>query len=268
MKPAPSVSVVTVSLNAEKQIAQTIASVLSQKDSAVEYVLIDGGSTDKTLEILKRHDARFDHLVSEPDQGVSQAFNKGISAARGEIVGILNAGDWYEPNTLRTVADVFKLNPDVDVVCGSLEFWDGDTPHLHCFSNPEGLDKETSVYHPTVFVRKSAYIKYGMFDESYRYAMDYELLLRFKRQGAKFLSLERTLANMSLDGLSYRNWYRGLKEVERARSQYYPPYNVAFFHLIAVFKNVVARFVARLGLRSMYQAYWKSRNRKIVGMVK
>jgi hypothetical protein len=149
------------------------------------------------------------------------------------------------------------------IVCGAVEFWEEGSPQLHWHSNPEALDMETSVYHPTVFVKKPSYLKYGMFDESYRYAMDYELLLRFRRKGAKFLSLEKTLANMSLNGISYKNWYSALKEARRARSQYYPWYNVAYYHAIAVLKNLIARGLKRGGLRSIYRAYWESRNRNI-----
>jgi glycosyltransferase involved in cell wall biosynthesis len=257
------ISVVTVSLNPGLAIQRTLKSVLDQKLKHHEYLVIDGGSTDGTIDILKKHESQLDQMISEPDRGISDAFNKGIRLAKGEVIGILNAGDWYEPDALKIVAEAFSANPHLDIVCGAVEFWEEGSPQLHCYSNPELLDKETSVYHPTVFVKKFAYLKYGVFDESYRYAMDYELLLRFKRKGAKFLSIENTLANMSLDGVSYRHWYSALKEARTVRSQYFPWYNVAYYHSIAVLKNIVARLLKRTGLRSTYQAYWQSRNRKI-----
>ena len=259
----PSISVVTVVLNQKRPLQKTIDSVVLQACSSLQYVVIDGGSTDGTLDVIKENERTIDFWISEHDRGISHAFNKGIGQAKGDIVGILNAGDWYEPDALEIVAGAFSANPDVDVVCGAVEFWEHGSPQLHCFSNPERLDKETSVYHPTVFVRKSSYLKYGMFDESYRYAMDYELLLRFKRKGAKFLSVKDTLANMTLDGISYKNWYSALKEARRARSQYFPVYNVDYYHALAVLKNAIARVLKRTGLRAIYQAYWKSRNRKI-----
>jgi len=263
MKEMLLISVITVVLNQKRGLQKTLGSIAHQGYSNLQYVLIDGGSTDGTLDVVKDSEGAIDFWISERDRGISHAFNKGLAQANGEIVGILNAGDWYEPNALEVVADAFDSNPLVDVVCGAVEFWDESSHHLHCFSNPEALDKETSVYHPTVFVKKSSYLKYGMFNESYRYAMDYELLLRFRRRGAKFLSLENTLANISLDGLSYRNWHSALKEARRARSQYFTWYNVAYYHSIAVMKNLVARLLKRAGLRGMYQAYWRSKNQHI-----
>jgi glycosyltransferase involved in cell wall biosynthesis len=257
------ISVVTAVRNGSDKIEKTIASVTGQDYKAVEYIVIDGGSTDGTLEKLKKHGKQIDFWSSEPDRGISDAFNKGIARAKGDLVGILNAGDWYERNALSTVAEAYRSHPDVDVFCGSIRFWDHNSPVLHCYSNSELLERETSVYHPTVFVKRTSYEKYGVYDESYRYAMDYELLLRFKRKGARFLSIDKTIANMPLDGISSKHWYRALKEVRKARSAYFPFYNVVYYHLLAVLKNLIARALKRGGLRSVYQAYWRARNRRI-----
>ena len=256
-------SIITPSLNSGKFIEKTISSVLGQSGVDLQYIIIDGGSTDGTLDAIRAHKGKINYWISEPDNGISDAFNKGIRQANGDIIGILNVGDWYEADTLRNVVDAFSSHPDVDVVCGAIEFWEEGLARLHCNSNPEALDEETSVYHPTVFVRKSAYLKYGVFDEEYRYAMDYELLLRFKRQGAKFLTLEKTLANMNLYGISYRNWYEALKEVRNARTKYFPQYNVTYYHLLAISKNLIARTLKMVGLRYVYQAYWQSKNQRI-----
>ena len=256
-------SIITPSLNNVRSIEKTISSVIGQSGVDFEYIIVDGGSTDGTLDVIRAHEGKINYWISEPDRGISHAFNKGIGLANGDIIGILNVGDWYEPDTLKNVVDAFSSHPDVDVVCGALEFWEEGAAQLHCHSNPEALDKETSVYHPTMFVRKSSYVKYGVFDEGFRYAMDYELMLRFKQQGAKFLTLEKTLANMSLDGISYHNWYAGLKEVRNARSKYFPRYNVAYNHVLAILKNLIARALKKSGLRHLYQAYWQSKNQRI-----
>ncbi|MGD0036932.1 MAG: glycosyltransferase family 2 protein [Bacteroidota bacterium] len=257
------VSVVTIVLNAKHGFQKTLNSVLQNDFQCFQYVVIDGGSTDGTLDVIRENEGKINYWISEPDNGISHAFNKGIKQANGDIIGILNVGDWYEADTLKNVVDAFSSHPNVDVVCGALEFWEEGLARLHCDSNPEALDKETSVYHPTVFVRKSSYMKYGFFDEGYRYAMDYELLLRFKKQGAKFLTIEKTLANMSLDGISYHNWYKALKEVRIARSKYFPYYDVAYYHLLAILKNLIARALKKSGLRRLYQAYWQSKNQRI-----
>jgi len=257
------ITIITSSLNGGRFIEKTISSVLGQSGVELEYIIIDGGSTDGTLDVIRANEEKIDYWISEPDNGISDAFNKGIRLTNGDIIGILNVGDWYEADTLKNVVEAFSSHPDVDVVCGAIEFWEKGSVQLHCNSNPEALDKETSVYHPTVFIRKSSYMKYGVFNERYRYAMDYELLLRFKRQGAKFLTLEKTLANMSLVGISYQNWYEALKEVRNVRSKYFPFYNVTYYHLLAILKNLIARTLKIVGLRHIYQAYWQSKNKRI-----
>jgi len=260
---APLISIVTAVHNGSDKIEKTMASVSGQDYERVQYIVIDAGSTDGTLDVIRAHEKEIGYWISEPDRGISNAFNKGIARARGDLIGILNAGDWYEPNALSTIAEVYQSHPDVDVFCGSIRFWDHNSPVLHCYSNPELLERQTSVYHPTVFIKRAAYEKYGVYDQSYRYAMDYELLLRFKRRGAKFFTLEQVLANMTLDGISSENWYSGLQEVWKARSMYFPRYNVLYYHTLAVLKNLIARALKKGGLQSVYQAYWRARNRRV-----
>jgi len=256
----PSITVVTTVLNGRGRLERTIQSMAEQRCRAFEYIAVDGGSTDGTLEVLKANHAIMTSWSSEPDWGIADAFNKGIRLATSNVVGLLSAGDWYEPDTLAIIAKACKSQPDVDVFCGSIQFWESGSPSILCHSDPSRLEMETSVYHPTVFVKKSAYLKYGLYDENYRFAMDYELLLRFKRAGAKFFTIEKTLANMPLDGVSYKNWYAGLLEVRRARSLYFSPSNVTYHHLRAVAMNLVARFLKQIGMDAFYKSYRQLRN--------
>ena len=260
------VSIATVVLNARDGLLKTLDSVRQNRCEGLEYIVVDGGSTDGTLDVIHANEQDIDRWISEGDRGVSHAFNKALGMTTGDIIGILNAGDWYNPDTIACVLEAFDRHPDVDVVCGAVEFWEHGKALLHCRSNPEALDRETSVYHPTVFVRKKSYSTYGVFDETYRYAMDYELLLRLNRQGAKFMALESTLANMDLEGLSYTNWYKALKEVRNARSKYFPLYNTCYYHFLAIVKNITARALKIVGLRSVYQSYWQSKNQRITAI--
>lgn len=254
---------VTTVLNGKGLIERTVQSMAERQCRGVEYIAVDGGSTDGTVEILRANHAVVTSWTSEPDRGISDAFNKGISAAHGEVIGFLNAGDWYEKEALSRVLEAYQSHPEADVFCGALQFWEEGAPSLLCHSDPSKLEKETSVYHPTVFIKKSAYLKYGLYDEDYKYAMDYELLLRFKRAGAKFFNIEKTLVNMPLDGISYTHWYEGLKEVKRARAKYFSSADVTYHHIRAVAMNVTARALKLSGLRGVYQAYWGSRNKQI-----
>lgn len=215
----PLVSIITIVLNGEAFIRQTIESVLQQSYGAIEYIVIDGGSQDNTVSILREYDNKIDFWKSEPDKGISDAFNKGITAAQGDIIGLINAGDWYELDTVQRVVDTFLADREVGVVCGALQFWKGVQREYLCHSVPQLLGREMTVTHPTCFVRAERYHSFGLFSSEYKFAMDYELLLRFKQQGTKFLSLESVLANMQHDGISEENWKKALKETHRARNE-------------------------------------------------
>jgi glycosyltransferase involved in cell wall biosynthesis len=216
----PLVSIITVTLNAEETLDRTIQSVINQTYKNLEYIIIDGGSKDRTADIIAEYNHRINYWISEPDHGISDAFNKGISCAHGEIVGILNASDWYELDTVSEVARVFEQRPDVDVVCGWLQYWrDGRREYVFT-SNPNQMMKEMTVNHPTVFVRRSVYEKFGTFRIDFRYAMDYELLLRLVLAGVEVVSLDRILAHMQYEGLTSDNWRKAFAEVKRAKVEH------------------------------------------------
>ena len=214
----PLVSIITIVFNGEEHIRQTIDSVLQQSYTPIEYIIIDGGSQDGTVSIIREYEEIIDFWQSEPDAGVSDAFNKGILAARGELIGLINGGDWYETDAVKRVVRVFEGNREVGVVCGALQFWKGRKREYLCHSVPHLLKREMTVTHPTCFVRAELYHRLGLFSTDYTLAMDYELLLRFQRQGVKFLSLESVLANMQHDGVSETNWKMALQETHKART--------------------------------------------------
>lgn len=213
----PVVSIVTIVRNGEEHIRKTIEGVLQQSYDPIEYIIIDGKSEDNTVSILRQYDETIDFWQSEPDEGISDAFNKGIMAARGDIIGLINCGDWYEDEAVQRAVDAFSANREVGVVCGALQFWKGESRQYCCHSVPRLLEREMTVTHPTCFIRSALYHRFGLYSTDYRLAMDYELLLRFKRQGVQFLSLEEVLANMQHDGTSEANWKNALLETHRAR---------------------------------------------------
>ncbi|GAB4343761.1 MAG: glycosyltransferase family 2 protein [Desulfobulbaceae bacterium] len=218
----PLVSVVTVVLDRVDAIARTIESVLAQTYAPLEYIVIDGGSTDGTRSVIKRYDDRIDLWRSEPDRGVSDAFNKGIGLARGAIIGLINGGDWYEPDAVEQVVSAFTDHPEVGVVCGALQFRRQGRREYVCRSVPELLEREMTVTHPTCFIRRELYEKYGMFSEEYSLAMDYRLLLGLKVKGVRFMALPAVLANMEHAGMSEENWEEALRETHRARQELLP----------------------------------------------
>ena len=112
------ISVITVCFNSEKTIARTIESVINQHYSDLEYIIIDGGSKDKTVEIINKYRNELSYFISEPDQGISDAFNKGIRVASGDIIGIINSDDWYENGTFKLVNEMFLQNKEIEASAG------------------------------------------------------------------------------------------------------------------------------------------------------
>ena len=198
-------SIVTVCRNAERSIVRTVESVLSQSsfDGTVEHIVIDGASTDGTLDVLRP----YPHLrvVSEPDAGVYDAMNKGISHARGSYVGILNADDWYEPDALTLAADSFGAYPDSSIVHGDIRRWGQNGPLDEV--RPAAVRRSGAwfampLHHPASFVRRELFERFGGFDTTYRIFGDFEWISRVLRGGARLHYCPHVLTNFEVGGLS------------------------------------------------------------------
>ena len=210
---AEKISVITISYNSIKTIEKTFMSVLAQSYRPLEYDLVDGGSTDGTIEYIKKCIPKFlnagieVNFKSEKDNGISDAFNKGICRATGDIIGIINSDDQLMENSLDKVAVEFK-EKKVDVVCGDC-LWVDEKHQLQYIRKSRmelaRLKYEMVLVHPSCFVAKSAYEKYGLFDNNMRYAMDKELMARFYRCGANFSYIPDVLVTMYAGGASDTN---------------------------------------------------------------
>lgn len=219
MMEQPLVSIITIVFNGEKHLEQTIQSVLNQTYPNIEYIIIDGGSGDNSVSIIKKYSTRLAYWVSEKDKGISDAFNKGISKTSGEIIGMINADDWYESDTIGKVVLSIK---DHDVVYGDLRLWKQEKPEVVFTGNHHYLKKEMTINHPTVFVKRHCYLKFGLFDLQYKYAMDYDFLLRLYLNKCSFTHVPAVLANMRWQGASDKQWYKACKEVFRIKNKYFP----------------------------------------------
>lgn len=195
----PKISIITPSYNQGEFIEQTIRSVLSQNYPNLEYIVIDGGSTDSTLSVLKKyqHALRF---ISEPDRGQSDAINKGLSMISGDIVGFINSDDYFEPDCFRSVADFFTSNPDAQWVTGTCRIVDESGSEvrkevtryknffLRFLRRFEIFCVVQFISQPSTFWRKRVVGEIGMFDVSLRYDMDYDYWLRiWKRYPLYFI---------------------------------------------------------------------------------
>jgi glycosyltransferase involved in cell wall biosynthesis len=222
----PTVSIITAVFNNARTLASAIESVRAQTYPAIEHIIIDGGSTDGTLEVIERYRAGFAKVVSEPDRGIYDAMNKGIARATGDIVGILNSDDFYaSPRVIETVVRTME-EKGVDVVWGDLEYVGSeDTTRVvrHWRSSPYAHGKFRRGWmppHPTFFVRRSLYERYGHFRDELRIAADYELMLRFlEKERVSSCHIPEVLVRMRVGGASNRsvaNIIRANREAWRA----------------------------------------------------
>ena len=236
----PVISIITIVFNGEKYLDQTIRSVLDQNYPSVQYIIIDGGSTDDSLNIIKKYEKDLYLWISEKDKGISDAFNKGIARATGDIIGIINADDWYEPETFKRVAQEMG---DADICFGDVQFWKNGQKEFIQKGNLKLLSKEITIIHPTVFVKRQMYETYGGFDLQYRCAMDYDLLLKLKVNQRRFRYLPFTLANMRWGGLSDSSWKTGCRETMEIKNKYFPEHTLR--HRIYYLKHISAIQIAK-----------------------
>jgi glycosyltransferase involved in cell wall biosynthesis len=198
-----SISVITVALNSGRHIRQAIESIVAEDDGSLQYVVIDGASTDDTVAIVESYRPHFgDRLivVSEKDSGLYDAMNKGIARATGDIIAILNSDDRFLPGGLQAVEEVFR-SENADVVYGDVEVHDADGPRLYK-GTLKGIREIMSIPHPGCFVRRSTYDRWGVFDTRYRFHADYDLLLRWYLGGARMARLDRVVARFEAGGVS------------------------------------------------------------------
>lgn len=201
----PIVSVVTVTYNSGSTLQRTIDSVRDQGYENLEYIIVDGGSCDDTVEVIQRNLDVVSFWASESDEGISDAFNKGIAMATGDIVGIINSDDMLLPGALQKLADFYS--PDIDVYRGKCMFRDEssgfstvETPSMRI-----AFDGRTKVDHPSTFISRRAYEKYGLYDVRLRYAMDLDLLFRFQQKGAKFAFVDEPLTCFTMGGVTFNS---------------------------------------------------------------
>lgn len=208
------ISIITVVYNSVNTIEQTIHSVINQCCTDIEYIIIDGGSNDGTLDIIRKYENRLSFWCSEHDSGIYNAMNKGLTHASGDVIGIINSDDWYGEDALKIVKKCFE-DKDIDVLYGDLLTHSNDG-QIGVFdrSSLTSVWRQMPFGHPTVFIKKAAYSNWGNFNEKYRIVADYELILRFYLKKAKFGYVNRYLANFREGGISSKNSSLLVKEMD------------------------------------------------------
>lgn len=245
-KNLPLVSIITIVFNGSKSIERTITSVLGQRYSNIEYILIDGGSTDGTIDIIKKYDNKIAYWISEPDKGIPDAFNKGLVRAKGTIIGFLNADDWYNEDTIDQVVPHFQNYP---VVYGDVQFWDKGQMKERTYGNHSKLALGMTIAHPAVFVKKEVYDKYGLFNLNFRIAMDYEFIARLHYNAISFFNINSIIVNMNRGGLSDRKWMQAFLEERKVKELYQGKARSYYYFLRQCLLFPLSRF---------YRKYFKS----------
>lgn len=206
------ISIVTATYNRADTIRDTIESILSQTYQDWEHIIIDGASKDNTLDVIKEYEDRYNgrlKLVSEPDKGIYDAMNKGIRMASGDIVGILNSDDvYYDPTVLQSILSTFKENKTDSIYAGAMVVeWD-DLSKIKRIKKgspmpPKGFSTGWHPSHPTFYVKRECYDKYGVFDEDFGIAADMELMIRFlEKYKISSVYLPKILVKMRFGGAS------------------------------------------------------------------
>lgn len=220
------ISIITVAFNAAPTIADTLESVAAQTHPDIEHIVVDGASTDGTLGVLKRHGRRVARLISEPDQGIYDAMNKGLRLATGEVIGFLNADDVYaDAGVLERVSEIMEREK-LDALFGDAEFVSPTHPgRLLRRYRSERFRSDRIAWgwmpaHPTLFLRCQVYERFGQFRTDYRIAGDFELVARMFHGGTlSYRHVPEVLVRMRTGGISTGGWRNTLllnREVLRA----------------------------------------------------
>ena len=255
------VTVITVCFNSAATIDRTIDSVAAQT-CPLQYIVIDGGSKDGTLERLRSRSDVIDLWISEPDRGISDAFNKGIALAAGQYVMLLNSDDWLEPEhlaaALRALAD-----RSVDFAYGNLMFHPSGSQEPYLFAGEPDYGRRLAhtmpeLNHPSVVCKRSVYERHGLYDTHLRIAMDYEWFLRGYRQGVRGMYVPALTTHMSMEGVSHRHFRQGLREVRAVSVRYGYSYLKAWLRfMVRVARPRIRRTLQRWVPRRTY--HWLRR---------
>ncbi len=205
-----SFSIIVPVRNVQATIQRTIKSILNQKwHKTPEIILVDGASTDGTLEAIAPFESKIGKVISEPDDGLYDAINKGIALASGDVIGILNGDDLYAHQNVLSLYDEAFRDPEIDLVYADLVFFSASQPHRvrRFYSSQQFHPKKLRVGwmppHPTVFLRSTAYERVGYYRTDYQIAADYEFLIRaFLIHGLSYRRIASVVVRMQLGGLS------------------------------------------------------------------
>ncbi|WP_418791069.1 glycosyltransferase family 2 protein [Phosphitispora sp. TUW77] len=262
----PLVSIITVTLNSERHLEDTIKSIAGQTYPNIEYIIIDGGSVDSTPQIIRKYRENIVRWISEPDQGIYDAMNKGIKMSTGEIIGIINSDDWYELDTVERVVRESLEHPESDVFHGDLMIFSPEGERIFLYKpDPDfkNIWHDMTILHPTCFVRKSIYKKHGLFSDQYRIVADYEFIIRLFKAGVGFRYINRVLANQRIGGISCTRDRDAIIENRKiVISHGLSPFTAYYDMFFKLTKRRISKFLERHDLKAIIELKKRFQKRK------
>lgn len=247
----PLVTVITVVRNRKDTLAQTIKSIASQSYPNIEYIVIDGLSTDGTVGIIKQFDNKIDNWISEPDSGTADAFNKGLSLAKGDLVFWLASDDWIDPDYIESAIKVL-LDGGVDFVFGDISIYKEGDPVRILKGSKNYAKLLMSGYprftFPTMIIKRKCFQDFGLIDTSYKFFNDYELVLRFHLNGASGLYSDSLMIHKRVGGVGESLSVQSVSELLRLLKQYRLPktkamVNCLYYLMRGSFGSLVRRIL-------------------------
>ena len=239
----PSISIVTPVLNDVRNLEQTIQSVIDQEYNNIEYIIIDGGSTDGTIDIIKKYEDQITFWVSEPDKGIYDAQNKGVFKAKGKYFAVLNSGDYYaEKDVVSKVAACIIDDPEVDYIYSNaliIKKMEGRRV-VEFYSDISNIWKFTPILHPTLFSKTSLFHDFGGFDVSYKVAADYDYMCKLYVNNARGKKIDKFTVFFRQGGVSSLNNESPMeifliqKQYDRAHIRKYINYFLKVLHFYSL----------------------------------
>jgi len=267
MKPAsslPLISLISVVYNDKDNLESTIRSVLAQQTDNFEYIIVDGGSTDGTLSVISRYESDIDHVISEPDKGIYDAMNKGISVARGKYLNFLNAGDSYFDSSCLQKVEQALVKDKPEILYGKAAYLAGTPEESYSYvvgEQVEGKELFSSIpiCHQVMFYQRSLFQEFGLYSQELRIVADYEWLIRYYKERKNLAGMsffDEVLVKYPMTGLSFLNLGEVGKERLKVAKQHFSPKYILVNYWILIFmktKSIVIPILEKLKILQLYR---------------
>lgn len=257
MNSTPYFSIITISYNSANTIEKTIKSVLAQERGLYEFIIIDGKSDDGTQKIIEKYKKNINFYVSEPDGGISDAFNKGAIQAKGKYIIFLSSDDYFFSDEVLHIVYKKSMNHEFDMLHGdTIHVKDGLKTKYYAPKKINKIQKDMIINHQALFMKKKLFKNIGGFDNEFKLAMDYEIVLKSFYLNSSFLNLNQVVSYVSAEGVSHLNYIESRKEVLKIQlnlnKNHVTPYLYFYF---ALARYLISNMLQRFGLTIIVRLY-------------